>query len=42
MLLFTFCVEEKCITKNEKIQFVCLTRALQAIFYMMKVNLDES
>ena len=44
---FTFCVEQKYVTRNKKFQFVYLTEAvikvvLNAIFYMKKNNLDES
>ena len=45
--LSAFCVEKRCITRNEEFQFVRLTKALlkttsKTIFYMKKVDLNES
>ena len=42
MLSFILCMEQKCITRTEEFQFVCLTKAVRAtnivkchIFYMI-------
>ena len=39
---FNFFVEQKCIARNREFQFVYLTKTVNVIFFMKKVDLNES